>query len=36
MFGKKKVTNPNSNEYKLTAIVLDIAGHRLVKPVGSA
>jgi hypothetical protein len=34
MFGKKKVTHPNSNEYKLTAIVLDIAGHRLVKPVG--
>ena len=28
------VTNPNSNEYKLTAIVLDIAGHRLFKPVG--
>jgi hypothetical protein len=28
------VTNPNSYEYKLTAIVLDIAGHRLVKPVG--
>ena len=27
-------TNPNSNEYKLTAIVLDIAGHRLFKPVG--
>ena len=24
------VTNPNSNEYKLTAIVLDIAGHRLI------
>ena len=24
-------TNPNSNEYKLTAIVLDIAGHRLFK-----
>jgi hypothetical protein len=23
MFGKKKVTNPNSYEYKLTAIVLD-------------
>jgi hypothetical protein len=34
MFGKKKVTHPNSNEYKLTAIVLDITGHRLVKPVG--
>ena len=29
------VTNPNSNEYKLTAIVLDIAGHRLIKPVGT-
>ena len=28
------VINPNSNEYKLTAIVLDIAGHRLFKPVG--
>ena len=28
------VTNPNSNEYKLTAIVLDIAGHRFFKPVG--
>ena len=28
------VTNPNSNGYKLTAIVLDIAGHRLLKPVG--
>jgi hypothetical protein len=27
------VTNPNSNEYKLTAIVLDIAGHKLFKPV---
>jgi hypothetical protein len=23
-----------SHEYKLTAIVLDIAGHRLFKPVG--
>jgi hypothetical protein len=23
-----------SNEYKLTAIVLDIAGHRLFEPVG--
>jgi hypothetical protein len=28
------VTNPNSNEYELTAIVLDIAGHILFKPVG--
>jgi hypothetical protein len=28
------VINPNSNEYKLTAIVLDIAGRRLFKPVG--
>ena len=28
------VTNPNSIEYKLTAIVLDIAGHRLFKLVG--
>ena len=28
------VTNPNSNEYKLTAIVLDIARHRLFKPIG--
>ena len=28
------VTNPNSNEYKLTAIVLDIATHRFFKPVG--
>jgi hypothetical protein len=28
------VTNPNSNEYKLTAIVLDIADHRFFKPVG--
>jgi hypothetical protein len=31
---KSNVTNPNSNEYKLTAIVLHIAGHRLFKPVG--
>ena len=28
------VTNPNSNEYKLTAIVFDIADHRPFKPVG--
>jgi hypothetical protein len=28
------VTNPNSNEYKITAIVLDIARHRLFKRVG--
>ena len=28
------VSNPNSNEYKFTAIVLDIAGHRPFKPVG--
>jgi hypothetical protein len=28
------VINPNSNEYKLTAIVLDNADHRLFKPVG--
>jgi hypothetical protein len=28
------VTNPISNENKLTAIVLDIAGDRLIKPVG--
>jgi hypothetical protein len=28
------VTNPNSNEYKPTVIVLDIADHRLFKPVG--
>ena len=28
------VTNPISNEYKLTAIVLDIAAHRLINPVG--
>jgi hypothetical protein len=28
------VTNPNSNEYKLTGIVLDIAGHRPFKPAG--
>ena len=28
------VTNQNSNEYKRTAIVLDIAGHRPFKPVG--
>jgi hypothetical protein len=28
------VTNLNSKEYKLTAIVLDIAGHRPLKPVG--
>jgi hypothetical protein len=28
------VINPNSNEYKLTAIVLDIAARRLFKPVG--
>ena len=31
---QNNVTNPNSNEYKLTAIVLDIAGHRLFIPVG--
>jgi hypothetical protein len=30
----KHVTNPNSNEYKLTAIVLDIAGHKLFTCVG--
>jgi len=28
------VTNPNSNDYKLTTIVLDIAGHSLFKHVG--
>jgi hypothetical protein len=28
------VTNPKSNEYKPTAIVLDIAAHRPFKPVG--
>ena len=28
------VINPNSNTYKLTAIALDIAGHRLFKRVG--
>jgi len=28
------VINPNSNAYKLTAIALDIAGHRLFKRVG--
>jgi hypothetical protein len=28
------VMNPNSNEYKLTTIVLDIAGHIHFKPVG--
>ena len=27
------VTNPNSNEYKFSSIVLDVAGHRLFKPV---
>jgi hypothetical protein len=27
------VTNPNSNEYKLTEIVLDIARHRFSKPI---
>ena len=27
------VTNPNSNEYKLTALVLDIISRRLFKPV---
>jgi hypothetical protein len=27
------VTNPISNEYKSTVIVLDITGHRLFKPV---
>ena len=27
------VTNPNSNEYKFSSIVLDVAGHRLSKPV---
>jgi hypothetical protein len=29
------VTNPNSYEYKLTAIVLDIADHWFFKPVGT-
>jgi len=28
------VTHPNSNEYKLTSIVLNIADHRLFKPGG--
>ena len=28
------IINPNSNEYNITAIVLDIALHRLFKPVG--
>jgi hypothetical protein len=28
------VSNQNSNEYKLLAIVLDIAGHRFFKPIG--
>jgi hypothetical protein len=27
------VTNPNTNDYKLTAIILDIGGHKLFKPV---
>lgn len=27
------VTNPHSNQYKLTAIMSDIASHRLFKPV---
>ena len=27
------VTNPNAIEYKLTSIILDIAAHRLFKPV---
>jgi hypothetical protein len=32
---ENQYTNPNSNEYKLTAIVLDIVGHRFFfKPVG--
>lgn len=30
---ENRVTNPNSNECKFTAIVLDIASHRLFKPV---
>jgi hypothetical protein len=30
----KHVTNPKLNEYKLTAIVLDIAGHKLITCVG--
>jgi hypothetical protein len=30
------VTIPNSNEYNLTSIVLDIAGHILFNPVGIA
>jgi hypothetical protein len=30
----KHVTNPNLNEYKLTAIVLDTAGHKLFTCVG--
>ena len=31
---KNHVKNSNSNEYKLTAIVLDIARSKLCKPVG--
>ena len=30
---ENRVTNQNSNECKFTAIVLDIASHRLFKPV---
>jgi hypothetical protein len=31
---KNHITNPNSNEYKLTAIAMDIANHRLFNYVG--
>ena len=35
LYLENQYTNPNSNEYKLTAIVLDIVGHRFFfKPVG--
>jgi hypothetical protein len=33
MFGKPHC-NLNSNEYKLATIVLDIARHRLLEPIG--
>ena len=32
-FVRNYATNPNSNEYKLRAIVLDIAGHRIFIPI---
>ena len=33
-FSENHATNPNSNQYKLTTIILDIVLHKLFKPVG--